>query len=78
MFYPDLIDKSVPPMYKIEPSNDPDFNIIRFHAGPPYLDVAFKVYNLDWEFSHKKGFRCIWEKGVLRLYFHLRRYRYRK
>jgi len=42
IFYPDLIDKSKAPRYFIEPSDSPDTCIIRFHAGPPYEDVAFK------------------------------------
>lgn len=37
IFYPDLIDKSKAPTYKIE--KDPDSTetvLIRFSAGPPY------------------------------------------
>ena len=44
VFYPDLIDKSTTPKYFIEPSADgSEFVIIRFTAGPPYEDLAFKV-----------------------------------
>ncbi|KAL6063742.1 Cactin [Balamuthia mandrillaris] len=49
IFYPDLIDKSKPPRYFIEPTDNPDISIIRFHAGPPYEDIAFKVVNREWE-----------------------------
>lgn len=57
IFYPDLIDKSVAPTYKIirEPGND-DTVLLRFSAGPPYEDIAFRVVNREWEFSHK---RCV-------------------
>lgn len=42
IFYPDLIDKAKAPRYFIEPSDSSETCIIRFHAGPPYEDVAFK------------------------------------
>ncbi|RZC68864.1 hypothetical protein C5167_032023 [Papaver somniferum] len=31
---------------------------IRFLAGPLYEDIAFKIVNKEWEYSHKKGFKC--------------------
>lgn len=37
--------------------------VIRFHAGPPYEDVAFKLINKEWETAPKKGFRCVFERG---------------
>ncbi|RZC73499.1 hypothetical protein C5167_048980 [Papaver somniferum] len=37
--------------------------LIRFHAGPPYEDIAFK---------------CIFQGGILRLYFNFKRYQYRR
>ena len=44
MFYPDLIDKSVTPDFEIKPiPEEPGFAILRFKAGPPYEDIAFKV-----------------------------------
>ena len=24
-------------------------------AGPPYEDLAFRIVNKEWEFSHKRG-----------------------
>lgn len=78
IFYPDLIDKSKPPRYFIEPGDSPDTCIIRFHAGPPYEDTAFKIVNREWEYSHKKGFKCVFERGILHLWFNFRRYRYRR
>ena len=57
IFYPDLIDKSKAPTYKIvkEPGND-ETVILQFSAGPPYEDIAFRIVNREWEFSHK---RCV-------------------
>merc|ERR1712037_832006 len=54
IFYPDLIDKNVSPTFYIE-RIDEDTATIRFHAGPPYEDVAFRIVNRDWESSHRKG-----------------------
>ncbi|KAJ2933671.1 hypothetical protein H1R20_g3402, partial [Candolleomyces eurysporus] len=55
IFYPDLIDKSKAPTYKIvkEPGND-ETVILQFSAGPPYEDIAFRIVNRDWEYSHKR------------------------
>ena len=43
MFYPDLIDRQDTPKYHLEKADHPGFAILRFHAGPPYEDIAFKV-----------------------------------
>lgn len=57
IFYPDLIDKSKAPTYKIvkEPGND-ETVLLHFSAGPPYEDIAFRIVHREWEFSHK---RCV-------------------
>ncbi|PHZ14626.1 uncharacterized protein RHIMIDRAFT_311880 [Rhizopus microsporus ATCC 52813] len=79
IFYPDLIDKSKAPTYFIEKDPEsPDTVLIRFHAGPPYEDIAFRIVNREWEYSHKKGFRCSFDRGVLSLWFHFKRQFYRK
>ena len=78
IFYPDLIDKSVSPTYYLEPADTPDFVIIRFHAGPPYEDCAFKIVNREWNFQKKHGFRCQFDRGILQLYFNLKLERYRR
>ena len=59
IFYPDLIDKSKAPTYKIikEPGND-DTVLLYFTAGPPYEDIAFRIVNRDWEYSHKRCVSC--------------------
>lgn len=78
LFYPDLIDKTKAPRFVLEKTNSPDFCIIRFTAGPPYQDIAFKIVNREWEYSHKRGFKSVFERGILHLYFNFKRHRYRR
>ncbi|KAL3867399.1 hypothetical protein ACJMK2_044604 [Sinanodonta woodiana] len=79
IFYPDLIDKTKTPEYTVTPLEDnKDFGVLRFHAGPPYEDIAFKVVNREWEFSYKRGFRCQFANNIFQLWFHFKRYRYRR
>ncbi|CAK9304552.1 unnamed protein product [Gordionus sp. m RMFG-2023] len=64
IFYPDLIDKGVTPKYSVNPCYEegqdkrsaptPDFAVLRFSAGPPYEDIAFKIVNREWECSYKR------------------------
>ncbi|KAJ5070794.1 cactin [Anaeramoeba ignava] len=78
IFYPDLIDKSKTPFYSVEKTNSPEISILRFHAGPPYEDVAFKIVNREWENSRRRGFKAFFDKGVFHLWFNFRRYFYRR
>lgn len=79
IFYPDLIDKNTTPQYFLTPCADnKDFAILRFHAGPPYEDIAFKIVNREWEYSYKRGFRCQFHNNIFQLWFHFKRYRYRR
>jgi len=78
LFYPDLIDKTITPQYRLEGAAEPQFVLIRFSAGPPYEDIAFKIVNKEWETGRKKGFRCSFERGVLQLHFNFKRPRYRR
>nr|XP_039253624.1 cactin-like [Styela clava] len=78
IFYPDLINKSEAPTYTITPTGDKDFAILRFSSGPPYEDIAFKIVNREWEYSHKHGFRCQFINSIFQLWFHFKRYRYRR
>jgi hypothetical protein len=80
IFYPDLLDRSRAPTYRIEPKADgsKDTVILRFIAGSPYEDIAFEIVNKEWEMSHRRGFRCAFDRGVLQLHFQFRRYFYRK
>lgn len=79
IFFPDLIDKTTAPEYYLTvcPDNS-DFAILRFHAGPPYEDIAFKIVNREWEYSYKRGFRCQFHNNIFQLWFHFKRYRYRR
>jgi len=78
VFYPDLIDKTKAPTYYLEKSDSDETCTLRFHAGPPYEDVAFKIVNREWNLSHRFGFRVVFDRGVLQLYFNFKRWRYRR
>ena len=58
--------------------SQPSCHMCRIHAGPPYEDCAFRIINKEWEYSHKKGFKCTFERGILHLYFNFKRQRYRR
>ncbi|PBP20762.1 cactin [Diplocarpon rosae] len=76
IFYPDLIDKAKAPTYKIfrehgrkrgesfAPAGEEDTCLIRFIAGPPYEDIAFRIVDREWDFSAKRdrGFRSSFDK----------------
>jgi Conserved mid region of cactin/Cactus-binding C-terminus of cactin protein len=92
IFYPDLINSSKAPTYKIlreggrkkgqtmAPAGEEDTCIIRFISGPPYEDVAFRIVDRDWDYSAKadRGFKSTFEKGVLSLHFSFKKIYYRK
>lgn len=79
IFYPDLLDKTKAPKYTVTPcANNKDFAVIRFKAGPPYEDIAFKIVNREWNYSYKSGFRCQFQNNILQLWFHFKRLRYRR
>uniref|UniRef100_A0A1I7W2Q7 Splicing factor Cactin n=1 Tax=Loa loa TaxID=7209 RepID=A0A1I7W2Q7_LOALO len=78
IFYPDLLDVTETPTFTVTPCDDPDFAVIRFHAGPPYEDIAFKCVNREWEISHKHGYKCQFVNGIFQLWFYFKRYRYRR
>lgn len=78
IFYPDLIDKTKAPYYSLERSDSLDTCILRFHAGPPYEDIAFKIVNREWDMTDKAGFRNVFDRGILYLYFNFKRYRYKR
>ena len=76
IFYPDLIDKSKAPTYRIErengrkrgesfaPAGEEDTCLIRFISGPPYEDLAFRIVDKEWDYSAKRerGFRSSFDK----------------
>lgn len=80
VFYPDLIDKTKTPTYTLTACGEAekDFAILRFIAGPPYEDIAFKIVNREWEYSYKHGFRCQFQNNIFQLWFHFKRFRYRR
>jgi hypothetical protein len=36
------------------------------------------LVNKEWEQSHKRGFRCTFERGIMHVYFNFLRTRYRR
>ena len=78
IFYPHLIDKTKTPTYFLERGDALDMCIIRFHAGAPYEDIAFKIVNREWDMTEKAAFKNIFDKGILKLYFKFKRYRYKR
>ncbi|KAF2469135.1 uncharacterized protein BDR25DRAFT_304646 [Lindgomyces ingoldianus] len=92
IFYPDLINTSKAPTYRIErengrkrgqsfaPAGQDDTCLIRFIAGPPYQDIAFRIVDKEWDYSAKRerGFRSSFEKGILQLHFQFKKIYYRK
>ncbi|VDN97525.1 unnamed protein product [Rodentolepis nana] len=79
IFYPDLIDMTKTPIYMRTPcEGEPDFEVLRFVAGPPYEDIAFKIVSREWEYSYKHGFRCQFHNNIFQLWFHFKRFRYRR
>jgi hypothetical protein len=76
IFYPDLIDKTKGPTYRIErengrkrgqsftPAGEEDTCLIRFLSGPPYEDLAFRIVDKEWDYSAKRerGFRSSFDK----------------
>ncbi|KAK0731995.1 mid region of cactin-domain-containing protein [Lasiosphaeris hirsuta] len=92
IFYPDLIDKTKAPTFKIirehgrrrgesfAPAGKEDTCLIRFVAGPPYEDIAFRIVDREWDYSAKKerGFKSSFDKGILQLHFQFKKIYYRK
>lgn len=87
IFYPDLIDKTKAPTYRIErengrrrgqsfaPAGEEDTCLIRFMSGPPYEDIAFRVVDKEWDYSAKRerGFKSSFDKGILQLHFQFKK-----
>lgn len=92
VFYPDLIDPSKAPTYRITreggrkkgetvaPAGEEDTCIIRFMSGPPYEDIAFRIVDRDWDYSAKydRGFKSTFDGGILTLHFSFKKVHYRK
>ena len=78
IFYPNLVDKTKTPRFYLQRSETPDMCIIRFESGAPYEDVAFKIINREWNTRQKGDFLNVFDKGVLKLYFKFKRFRYKR
>ena len=78
IFYPNLVDKTQTPKFYLQRSETPDMCIIRFESGAPYEDVAFKIINREWNTRQKGDFLNVFDKGVLKLYFKFKRFRYKR
>jgi len=78
LFYPHLIDRTKTPQFFLKSSDVPGTLIIRFHAGPPYEDVAFRILNKEWDLSEKRGFKCVFDRGILHLHFSFKKLRYKR
>ncbi|CAM1504416.1 Fc.00g020070.m01.CDS01 [Cosmosporella sp. VM-42] len=80
IFYPELIDKTKAPTFKIirehgrrrgesfAAAGEEDTCLIRFIAGPPYEDIAFRIVDREWDYSAKKdrGFKSSFDKSRVR------------
>eukprot|EP00762_Andalucia_godoyi_P003353 ANDGO_06601.mRNA.1 Cactin len=78
IFFPDLQDPSKTPSYHVRrDGKEKGTSILTFHSGPPYQDIAFRVVDREWEKSHHRGFRCVFDKGVLQLHFQFKKIRYK-
>lgn len=81
IFYPDLLDKTKTPKFVLEPCADAtnnEFVIIRFTAGAPYEDIAFKILNREWDKHRRSGYLCIFDRGILQLHFNFKKVFYRR
>jgi hypothetical protein len=58
LHYPELAAGAKPPPCAVEEDGGGSGGtcIVRFHAGRPYEDVAFRIVNREWERSRKGGF----------------------
>lgn len=79
IFYPELIDKTKAPTFKIirehgrrrgesfAAAGEEDTCLIRFIAGPPYEDLAFRIVDREWDYSAKRdrGFKSSFDKASL-------------
>jgi len=79
LFYPDLIHPDETPSFTVTPvPGEEGFAILKFSAGPPYEDIAFKIVDRKWEYGHRGGFRSEFRNNVLQVWFHFQRERYRR
>lgn len=63
VFYPDLIDKAKAPVWTLTQADTSETVTLRFHAGPPYEDIAFRIINREWELNNRRGYRNTFDRG---------------
>lgn len=76
IFYPELIDKTKAPTFKIirehgrrrgesfAAAGETDTCLIRFISGAPYEDIAFRIVDREWDYSAKRdrGYKSSFDK----------------
>ena len=84
IFYPDLPERLTPeskPTFTLLPTSkgwEDTEAILKFSAGLPYSDIAFRVANRNWNRNPRRGFQCVLERGVFSLYFQFQHVKYRR
>lgn len=77
IYYPELVGKA--PQYIMEKDgSSTETCLLRFHAGTPYEDVAFRIINKEWDYTRRRGFKCTFDHGILQLHFNFKRFSYRR
>ncbi|KAI9724239.1 MAG: hypothetical protein M1828_003662 [Chrysothrix sp. TS-e1954] len=89
ILYPELVSQKIAPTFRIErehgrrrgqsfaPAGESETCVIHFIAGPPYLDIAFRIVDREWDYSGRT-FLSQFSGGCLRLSFQFKRVFYRK
>ncbi|VTZ80097.1 cactin homolog, putative [Plasmodium yoelii] len=78
IFYTNLLNSNQKPSWKICSCDEEGAVLIVFHGGPPYIDIAFKIINSEWCYDKHRGFRNVFSRGILQLYFNFKKKRYRR
>lgn len=70
LYYPELMGRRMPE-FEVLPTDkgwDDEYCLLVFRAGPPYLDVAYRIVNKQWDKG--RGVKVSFEpNGKFRLYF---------
>eukprot|EP00300_Choanocystis_sp_HF-7_P008932 c16175_g1_i4.p1 GENE.c16175_g1_i4~~c16175_g1_i4.p1 ORF type:complete len:298 (+),score=61.21 c16175_g1_i4:47-940(+) len=61
------------PTYHIDLDDDYRPTIIRFHAGKPYHDLAYRISPRGWFTNTELGFRNTFQDGIFQLHFNLKK-----
>ena len=71
----DSLANDVTPTYHIDFDDNYKPTIIRFHAGKPYQDVAYKISDRPWYVNEELGFVNDFDKdtGIYTLHFNLKK-----